>query len=87
MQGCITTSSFSVLINVSPKGFFKSSRGLGQRDPLSLYLFVLGIKVFSIFVDKAAQKGFLTGNRIVNKEGEEVQITHLLFADDTLQGF
>ena len=35
-------------------------------------------------VDKAAQEGFLSGYKIVNREGEEVQNTHLLFADDTL---
>ena len=35
-------------------------------------------------VDKAAQEGFLSGYKIVNREAEEVQITHLLFAYDTL---
>ena len=84
MKWCITTTSFSMLINGSPKGFFKSSRGLRQGDPLSMYLFVLGQEVFSIFVDKALQEGFLSGFKIVNREGEEVQITHFLFADDTL---
>ena len=84
MKWCITTTSFSMLINGSPEGFFKSSRGLRQGDPLSPYLFILGMKVFSIMVNKVAQEGFLAGYKIVYKEGEEVQITHILFVDDTL---
>ena len=75
---------FSVLINGSLEGFFNSTRGLRQGDPLSPYLFVIGMEVFSNLVDKAALGGFLTGFNIANRQGEEEQITHLLFADDTL---
>ena len=35
-------------------------------------------------VDKATQEGFLSGYKIANREEKEVQITHLLFADDTI---
>ena len=84
MKRCITTTSFSVLITGSLEGFFKISRGLRQGDPLSPYPFVLDMEVFSIMMDKAAQEGLMSGYKIVNREGEEVQITHLLFADDTL---
>ena len=35
MKACITTICFSVLINGSPVGFFGSSFGLRQGDPLS----------------------------------------------------
>ena len=75
---------FSVLINGSPEGFFNSTRGLRQGDPLSPYLFVIGMEVFSNLVDKATSGGLLTGFNIENRQGEEEQITHLLFADDTL---
>ena len=84
LRWCITTASFSVLVNGCPTRFFKSSRVLRQRDLLSLYLFVLGMEVFSILVDKAATKGFISGYKIANINGEEVHITHLLFADDML---
>ena len=66
---CITTTSFSVMINGSPEGFFNSTRGLRQGDPLSPYLFVIGMEVFSILVDKVASGGFLSGFNLVSRGG------------------
>ena len=84
LRWCITIASFSVLVNGSPTRFFKSSRRLRQGDLLSPYLFVLGMEAFPILVDKVAAKGFISGYKIANINGEEVHITHLLFANDML---
>ena len=64
--------------------FFQSSRGLRQGDPLSPYLFVIAIEVFSCLLKRAMDGGFLLGYRVKGRSGEGVQISHLLFADDTL---
>ena len=84
IKWCISTASFLVIINANPTGFFKSSRGLRQRDPLSSYLFVLGMEVLSIMIDKATKGGYLAGYNFRNSFGDVTNVSHLLFADDTL---
>ena len=54
IRWCISTASFSIIFNGSPMGFFRSSKGLRQGDPLSPYLFVLGMEAFSLLIDTAA---------------------------------
>ena len=84
IRWCISTTSFSVLVNGTPSGFFHSSRGWRQGDPLSPYLFVIGMEALCTLINKAVSGGFLSGCRIRGRVGDEVQITHLLFANDTL---
>ena len=84
IRWCISTASFSVLVNGTPAGFFLSSRGLRQGDPLPPYLFVIGMEALSCLIARAIKGGFLSGCSIRGREGEGLVISHLLFADDTL---
>ena len=84
IRWCISTASFSVLINGSPAGFFQGTRGLRQGDPISPYLYVLGMEALSCLINKAVRGGFLSGCRLRGRGGNGIQVSHLLFADDTL---
>ena len=68
----------------SPFGFFQSSKGLKQEDPLSPYLFVITMEVFSCLLRRAISGGYLSSWRVRDRSGERILISHLLFADDTL---
>ncbi|RVW22389.1 putative mitochondrial protein [Vitis vinifera] len=47
-----------------PAGFFPSSKGLRQGDPLSPYLFIMGMEVLSALIRRAVEGGCITGCRI-----------------------
>ena len=84
IKWCISTASFSVLFNGSPAGFFPSSKGLRQGDPLSPYLFVIGMEALSCLINSAVEGNYFARSRIAVGRGEDLVISHLLYADDTL---
>ncbi|RVW36854.1 LINE-1 reverse transcriptase-like [Vitis vinifera] len=86
MWRCISTAKFSVLVSGVLTGFFSSSKGLRQGDPLSPCLFVMGMEVLSVLIRKVVDGGFLSGCRIRGR-GRTMNISHLLFADDTVVFF
>ena len=60
IKQCIRTARFSVLINGVPSGFFGSSRGVHQGDPLSPFLFVLVMEVFSRILGAFTSRGLIS---------------------------
>jgi len=81
---CISSMRFSVLVNGTPSGFFSSSRGIRQGDPLSPLLFVIVMEAFSKLLSITILRGFLSGFSVGSDSNGVVNISHLLFADDTL---
>ncbi|RVW43589.1 LINE-1 reverse transcriptase-like [Vitis vinifera] len=81
---CISTAKFSVLVNGVPTGFFSNSKGLHQGDPLSPYLFVLGMEVLSALIRRAVVGGFISSCSLQGRGRMKMDVSHLLFADDTI---
>ncbi|KAL5557179.1 hypothetical protein UlMin_039415 [Ulmus minor] len=81
MRGCISSANFSIMINGKPRGRFGASRGLRQGDPLSPFLFILVADILGRMMDKAVSIGEVKGFKVGR---EEVVVSHLQFADDTL---
>eukprot|EP00253_Pinus_taeda_P008313 PITA_08313 len=80
IMACISTPTFSILINGSASHFFHSERGLRQGFPLSPLLFLLVMEGLSRIIISATRDGTLRGLKI----SEECFLTHLLFVDDVL---
>lgn len=77
---CVSTTSYSILVNGSIFGHFKGARGIRQGDPLSPYLFVLCLEYFSRMVNSLdASVGFH-----FHPGCQHLKLTHLAFADDLM---
>lgn len=77
----VSSLSFLVLVNGSPKGFFKRSRGLKQGDPLSPFLFIMVAELLVRMMAKAVFVGFFEGFSFP-RGGSSVSF--LQFVDDSL---
>ncbi len=78
---CISTVSYSVLLNDTPRPVFVPQRGLRQGDPLSPYLFVICAEGLSAALQNAVDRKALQGF-CLSRGGPT--ISHLFYADDSL---
>jgi len=81
VMACVESASFSILINGSPQGCVKSSRGLRQGDPISPYLFLFVTEGLMGLLRQAESTNLLRGHLICRGAPP---ISHLLFADDSI---
>ncbi|XP_062028872.1 uncharacterized protein LOC133744858 [Rosa rugosa] len=78
---CISSVRYSFLVRGKPRGLVIPSRGLRQGDPLSPYLFLLGVEGFSALLRQKQEMGFLPGIEVFH---DAPAVNHLLFADDSM---
>ncbi|XP_035547372.1 uncharacterized protein LOC118348908 [Juglans regia] len=80
-KACLSSVSYSVLVNGEPQEKFAPSRGLRQGNPLSPYLFILCAEGLSSLLKHAEACGNLTPVTIGRGP---IKVSHLFFADDSL---
>ncbi|XP_075087488.1 uncharacterized protein LOC142169519 [Nicotiana tabacum] len=72
---------YSVLVNGQSSGFFKSTRGVKQRDPISPALFILSAEVLSRSLNKLFEDKSFVGFGMPKWSDP---LNHLAYVDDTI---
>lgn len=73
IKSCISTPSYSLLINGHPSKSIKVSKGVWQGDPLSSYLFILVSQNLTALLNYALKYGKVTPCPL---------LSHLMYTDD-----
>ncbi|XP_075074578.1 uncharacterized protein LOC142162156 [Nicotiana tabacum] len=79
--GIVSNNWYSILVNGQPHGFFKSTRGVKQGDPLSPTLFILAIEAMSRGLNALHHNLYFCGFGMLKWSPK---INHLAYADDTI---
>ena len=75
---CISGSWFSIIVNRGQEGYFQSTRGVRQGDPLSPTLFIIAVE----FLIRGINHLFEQTAKMKYHTGVNVQVNCLAFADD-----
>ena len=78
---CVSTPTYSILINGVPQGYIHPSRGVRQGDPFSLFIFLICAEGLSSLIRKAELAGLIHG---ISASRYGPKISHLFFADNRL---
>ena len=78
---CVTTVTYSILVNGVPMGNIRPSKGIRQGDPLLPYLFILCAEGLSALSHHAKRTHLIGG---VPTSSRGMKISYLFFVDDSL---
>lgn len=78
---CVTSTSYSVLLNGQVGAWLTPSHGLHQRNPISPYLYLICTEGLSVLLMEAENAKFIYGVKVARGCPP---ISHLLFAYDSL---
>ena len=78
---CVTTVSYSILVNGELKGMIIPTRGIRQGDHLSPFLFLFCTEGLHGLISQVAHNGDIHGFQLCRRNPK---LTHLLFVDDSL---
>ncbi|XP_071741010.1 uncharacterized protein [Rutidosis leptorrhynchoides] len=83
IKACLTSSYASLLLNGSPSFEFHIGRGLRQGDPLSPFLFIIGMEGLQAAISYACHSSIYSGLRI-GGVNSDLRLSRCFFADDVL---
>lgn len=79
IRSCISSVQHSVLFNGGTTDFFSPGCGIRQGDPLSPYLFIICMEIFSAFIHKEVAGGSWKPFKV-----KSFSVSHLFYADDII---
>lgn len=80
MKACVCSCTFSILVDGNPTKEIPIAKGLRQRDPFALFLFLITTEGLSGLMHKAIERGSYSPVKV----GKDVEISLLKYTDDTI---
>ena len=81
MMLCVSTVSYSILINGTPNGYIRPTRSIRHGDPIYPFLFLICLEGLHGLLTQSVVRGDIHGFSISRRS---LILTHLFFADDSL---